>query len=115
MNTAGNIGHMGKALLRQKSRHLHAAATVVAQASNGLITVQVLQSHGHGVHRNREQLKPLRAHARGLNFPRLTYIQHHGGAVRRLRRDPVLQLRRLNLIDQAELLEVKAAGLCKAL
>jgi len=108
MDTPSDIGDMAEALLHQESGHLHAARAVVAQASNGMVAVQLFQPQWHGVHGDREQLKTLRCDAGGLNFPGFTHIQHDSFAVRGLRCDPVLQLSRLNLIDHAVTLELEA-------
>ena len=52
MNAPRHIGDMAEALLRQKSGHLHAARTVVAQAGDGAIRVQFGQLAGDQIHGN---------------------------------------------------------------
>ena len=64
---------MAKALLHQERGHLHAAATVMTQHRNGLVTVELCNLSWEGVHGNFHQLKPLRGDASGLHLPDLTH------------------------------------------
>ena len=99
MNAPRHIGDMGEALLRQKSGHLHAAATVVAKAGDGLFGVQLGQPCRHQAHGNVKKCKVFSTHTGGLQFPSLTNIQNHGWALGLLGLHPILELGRLDLVN----------------
>ncbi len=77
MDAARYVGDL-EAMLGQKSRHLHAAAAVVAQAGDGTGFVQLIQSGGDGLHGHVHQVQAFGLGAGGLHFPAFTHIQEDG-------------------------------------
>ena len=99
MNATRHIGDMGEALLCQKSSHLHAASTVVAQAGDGSVRVEFRQLCRDQIHGNVKKCKVSSLDAGCLQFPRFAYIQNHGWSLVLLGVYPVLELRWLDLVN----------------
>lgn len=77
MDAARYVGDL-EAMLGQKSRYLHAAATVVAQAGDGAGFVQLIQSGGYGLDGHVHEIQCLRLGTGGLAFPAFAHIQQDG-------------------------------------
>ena len=59
VNAAGDVADVLKAVVEQKRSHAHAACAMVAQAGDGVVWVQLLQTAGDVVHGNAAQLEAL--------------------------------------------------------
>ena len=66
MNATGNICHVGKSLIFKEHGNLHAPSTVVAQAGNWLLRIELGQTIGHEAHRNSFERKTLGTNAGNL-------------------------------------------------
>lgn len=92
MNASGNICHVGKALIFKEHGNLHAAPTVVAQAGNRLLRIELGQTSGHETHRNSFERKSIGTNASNCQFIRFAHIQHQRLALRLYRVQPLREL-----------------------
>ena len=78
MDTTRNIGNMFKPTAFQEVGDLHAASSVVAQAGDWPLRVELGKPRWNDAHRNGQQGKSVGADTGSLQFIGLAHVQHHG-------------------------------------
>ncbi len=109
-----NVGDMLKATRFQKGCDLHAAPTVVAQASYWPIRVQLIEPWRDHAHGNSDQLESFGLDARCLKFMGLAHIQNDGLTMAANRFEPIFELQRADVFDHVQNLKLLGWGkFCK--